>query len=101
MADTVIVPQSRVEEILAATINGEEYPQPPQSRIEYLLIELKAAIEAGGGGGGGGTTNYNLLQNKPQVNGVTLSGNKTAEDLGLENSLTAAQMESILTLIPD
>ena len=35
------------------------------------------------GGGQGGTTNYNDLTNKPQVNGVTLSGNKTAADLGI------------------
>lgn len=34
-----------------------------------------------GGGGGGGTTNYNELENKPSINGVVLSGNKTSEDL--------------------
>ena len=34
-----------------------------------------------GGGGGGGTTNYNELSNKPKINGVELSGNKTSEDL--------------------
>lgn len=36
-----------------------------------------------GGGGGGGTSNYNDLSNKPSINGVTLSGNKTSEDLGI------------------
>lgn len=35
------------------------------------------------GGGGGGTSNYNSLSNKPQIEGVELSGNKTAVDLGL------------------
>ena len=35
------------------------------------------------GGGAGGTTNYEDLTNKPQVNGVTLSGNKTSADLGI------------------
>lgn len=34
-----------------------------------------------GGGGGGGTTNYNELSNKPKINGVELSGNKTSEEL--------------------
>lgn len=34
-------------------------------------------------GGGGGTTNYNDLINKPQIEGATLSGNKTAAELGL------------------
>lgn len=47
-----IVPQSRVEEILIATINGNEYTAAPQSRLEYLLLELKDVIEEGGGGGG-------------------------------------------------
>ena len=34
-------------------------------------------------GGTGGTSDYKQLINKPQVNGVTLNGNKTAEDLNL------------------
>jgi len=37
-----------------------------------------------GGGGGGGTDNYNNLSNKPSINNVTLSGNKTLSDLGIE-----------------
>ena len=45
--------QIRDEEILAATIDGTEYTDEPQSRIEYLLLELKEAIE-----GGGSSTDY-------------------------------------------
>lgn len=37
----------------------------------------------GGGGGQGGTTDYNNLTNKPQINGVTLVGNKTSPQLNL------------------
>lgn len=74
-------PQSRDEEILIATIDGTEYDKIPQSRMEELLLELKEVIEEGGGGGG--TTNYNQLSNKPQINGVTLSGEMTAADLSL------------------
>ena len=40
-----------------------------------------------GGAGGSGTSNYNNLSNKPSINGVTLSGNKTTADL---NILTAS-----------
>lgn len=47
MSDRPFELQSRDEEILAATIDGTEYTDVPQSRIEYLLLELKAAIEAG------------------------------------------------------
>lgn len=34
-------------------------------------------------GGGGGTSNYNSLTNKPKINNVELSGNKTLEQLGV------------------
>lgn len=50
------VPQSRTEAILRATIDGQEYNNLPESRIEALLLELKEVIEAGGGGGGGTST---------------------------------------------
>lgn len=39
-----------------------------------------------GGGGEGGTSNYNDLQNKPTLNGVTIEGNKTSEDYGIESA---------------
>lgn len=91
-----MVPQSRTEEILIATINGTEYSNLPQSRLEYLLLELKEAIEAGGGGGG--TTNYNLLTNLPQINGVTLKGDKSFDDLGMQ-PLTNEQMNALLAAL--
>lgn len=37
----------------------------------------------GGGGGEGGTSNYNLLSNKPKINNVELTGNKSLNDLGI------------------
>lgn len=40
------------------------------------------AIEEGGGGGGG-STDYADLTNKPKINNVELSGNKSPSDLGL------------------
>ena len=35
------------------------------------------------GGGGGGTTDYDQLSNRPQINSVTLTGNKSLSDLGI------------------
>lgn len=35
------------------------------------------------GGGGGGTDDYNDLNNKPQINGNTLTGNNTTSQLGI------------------
>jgi len=46
------------------------------------LLQAMLAAKAVGGGSGG-TTNYNDLSNKPQINGNTLSGNKTSAQLGL------------------
>lgn len=92
-------PESRAESILVATIDGEEYTSLPQSRLEYLLLQLKDAIEQGGGGG---TTDYNGLSNKPQINEVTLSGNKDASDLYLlsnEDDLSAEQLTALKALL--
>lgn len=72
----------RDEQILQAIINGTEYTQIPQSRIEYLLLQLKALIE-----GGGGVSDYTELENKPSINNVTLVGNKSLSDLGIVNPM--------------
>lgn len=40
------------------------------------------------GGGGGGTSDYADLSNKPQINSVTLSGNKSLSDLGIAPAFT-------------
>lgn len=57
--------------------------------MNILDVAIAGRIAAGeGGGGGGGTDNYNDLSNLPQINGETLAGNKTAENLGLQDALT-------------
>ena len=54
----------------------------------YYTGEAWVEIPGGGGGGGGGTDSYNDLENKPQINSVTLSGNKTLSALGIQAELT-------------
>lgn len=78
------VKPSRVETILMAMLGESVEIDEPKSRVEELLLQLKEAIEQGGGTGG--TTNYNDLSNKPQINGNTLSGNKTGAQLGLASA---------------
>ena len=39
---------------------------------------------------------YNALGNKPSINGVTLQGNKTSANLGLQNALTAGENITIV-----
>ena len=49
--------------------------------IESILQRLGVLEE---NGGGGGTSDYSDLENKPQLNGITLEGNKTLEDVGAQ-----------------
>jgi hypothetical protein len=54
------------------------------------------------GSGGGGTSDYPQLTNKPQINSVTLVGNKTSSDLGVvdaSDSLTQAQIAALKALL--
>ena len=46
------------------------------------------------GGGGGGADDYPPLSNKPKINGVTLIGDKSLEDLNI-HSITNAQIDDL------
>lgn len=67
---------SRIEDILEAKINGTAYTEPPQSRIEELLIQLNV----GGGGGGDNpdltslTNRVSQLETKVNNQGDTITG---------------------------
>ena len=89
--------ESRVEDILQATINGDPYDVPPRSRVEYLLLELKEVIVEGGGGGG--TKDYEGLTNKPKINNVELIGNKTSQDLDIRGGVVATYENETLTFM--
>lgn len=90
---------SRVEDILQAIIDSTDVSElpDPQSRVEALLMLVLDKINNGGGGGGGGTSNYNDLSNKPSINSVTLSGDKSPSDLGMAKAWigTAAQYAAL------
>lgn len=58
---------------------------------------FNAPIGGGGGGSGEGTDNYNELQNKPKINGVSLIGDKNADDLGLVDVTDLAKKQDKLT----
>lgn len=54
------------------------------------------------GGGSGGTSNYNDLSNKPKINNVELSGNKSLNDLGIQpkgNYLTSETDPTVPTYV--
>ena len=69
-----------LEDILLAFSGDSKYALPIEA--------LRDLIE--------GTPDYNNLINKPQIEGVTLSGDKSYEDLNLE-SLSNLELESLLT----
>ena len=50
-------------------------------------------------GQGGGTTNYNQLSNKPQINGVTLIGNKLDYELYLQHIMDEITEQDIDRII--
>ena len=60
--------------------------------MEYYDVLL--AKQLGGNGGSGGTSDYSDLSNKPSINSVTLSGNKSAGDLGLQNQIEVVNKTS-------
>ena len=55
-------------------------------REDGSAINIADEIANGNIGGGGGTSNYNDLKNKPTLNGVTIEGDKTSEDYGIESA---------------
>ena len=67
--------------------NGSSYCET-DTGVEYLYDEENATWyeQPSGGGGGGGSDNYNDLSNKPQIGGVTLSGNKSLAALGIASA---------------
>lgn len=65
-------------------------------RAENAAERAEAAAD-GGGEGGGGTSNYEALRNKPQIESVELTGNKTFDDFGLSN-ISNMRLEQLLTI---
>lgn len=69
--------------------NGDIYldmKDETHPRNFYCFGGITAGGKGTGGGGGGGS--YNDLTDQPQINGITLSGNKTAAQLGLVAAVT-------------
>lgn len=48
-----------------------------------ITVDADGTMHSVGGGGTAGTMDYEDLSNKPSVNGIELSGNKTTSDLGI------------------
>ncbi len=96
-------PITREEAYLEKIAQGGGIEANPEEEPTGTLESLKIGddVYAVPSGGGGGTSDYSALNNKPQINGVTLQGNKTTGDLNisyndLQNkpSIPSAQIQS-------
>ena len=91
-------PVASVDGKTGAVVLSGSYATPTQLAEKQQKIMVKGILEGDGTGNiqaagtlegalveysGSGTTDYDGLQNRPQVNGVTLEGNKTSEELSL------------------
>ena len=91
-------PVTSVDGKTGAVVLSNSYATPTQLAEKQQKIMVKGFLEGDGTGNiqtagtlegalveysGSGTTDYDGLQNRPQVNGVTLEGNKTSAELSL------------------
>lgn len=81
--DTPIAGTAEINSV--SSIYGYIFPNDFQLKLtagSNITISDDNVISATGGGGGG-TGDYNDLSNKPKINNVILTGNKTTSQLGL------------------
>lgn len=91
-------PVTSVDGETGAVVLSGSYVTPTQLAEKQQKIMVKGILEGDGTGNiqaagtlegalvdysGSGTTDYDELQNRPQLNGVTLEGNKTSAELSL------------------
>lgn len=71
-----------------------DYSDPLYGRL-VLLYDAEGNFDYNYGTGGADVTDYEALTNKPSVNGVTLVGNNTFEQLGLQ-AITSEEIAEIV-----
>ena len=65
-----------------------------QEMTTKALMEYIKTLGSGGGGGEPSISSYNDLTDKPSIEGVTLTGNKTYDELNLI-SITNSEIEAL------
>lgn len=89
MSETNLIPNDNFE--------VEAVPTPtPVMTVNSEKPDDKGNVDVEGSGG---TSNYERLTNRPKINGSTLSGNQTAEDLGLADSADIDDLQSQIDAI--
>jgi hypothetical protein len=65
------------------TLGGIKAEPATEADTQPVRIGADGMLYTAPGGGSGGTDDYSKLSNKPKINGVELSDNKTSADLGI------------------
>lgn len=71
------------------------------SGVNIKTINNKSLLGSGNlviQGGSGGTSDYDMLENRPQINSVTLTGNQTSAELKLQDEMQAISNQEIDTM---
>ena len=71
----------------ASILDDAQVTPESEGTVPELIEEAKEALESAG--------DYENLENKPQINGHELVGNKSSDDLGLQGKLTAGENVTI------
>ena len=93
LASVCITPEGEMADIPAATettLGGIKVGS-------NLTIAPDGTLSATGGGGGTGTSDYTALTNLPTLNGVKITGNKTAADYGIKEDKTYVFSQTFAT----
>ena len=84
---------NKVDKVAGKGLSTEDFTTAEKTKLDDLAeiksigtgLNLNSSTgELTATGGGGGTSDYTDLSNKPQINSVTLTGNKTTSDLGID-----------------
>lgn len=91
--------------------HGTTPPKYEPNEIDQLRLSKQDKLTAGDNitidennvisASGGGTTDYALLENKPQINGVELLGNKSLTNLGIDIPTKTSELENDSGFIDD
>lgn len=80
------ITEAKLASALAALINGkQDAPGTEGTAGQVLGLDNSLNPKWVDQSGGGGTSDYSDLTNKPQINSVTLSGNKSLSEFGIHN----------------
>lgn len=103
LMDTWGDPEGNLFKLIRLSVDKDNYIQLEPNKVTWVVGGNEVIFDKDHppGSGGGGTGDYLELTNKPQINGVTLSGNKTAQQLGLQTSLefaTNSDIDAVISL---